>query len=108
VTSNGVLYLTTVDAKLYAVRPDGMLLWKIALLQSSIGSPVIGASGTIYVVDQKANLYAVNPDGTLLWWVKAEGNIDAISGPITTPDEKIIYPTSVNIIAVSSQGQVIW
>jgi outer membrane protein assembly factor BamB len=85
-----------------------MLLWKIALLQSPIGSPVIGASGTIYVVDQKANLYAVNPDGSLLWWVKAEGDIDALSGPITTPDEKIIYPTSVNIIAVSSQGQVIW
>ncbi|MCP4980954.1 MAG: PQQ-binding-like beta-propeller repeat protein, partial [Gammaproteobacteria bacterium] len=56
---------------LYAVKPNGDLLWRYQLgdyYDEPGYSPVIGSDGAIYLVTaNNGDTYAINPDGTLKW-----------------------------------------
>jgi outer membrane protein assembly factor BamB len=53
---------------LYAVNPDGTLLWSYTLIgMTYLSNPAIGPDGTIYIGSDDWHLYAINPNGTLKW-----------------------------------------
>ena len=45
----GTIYLASEDMKLYALKPDGTLKWKLTDNDEIGSSPTIGGDGTIYV-----------------------------------------------------------
>lgn len=52
---------------LYAVRPDGTLLWSFSTGLQVMASPAIGSGdGTIYVASWDGSLYALDPVGSEL------------------------------------------
>jgi len=72
IATDGTIYVGTrgsthgVGAALYALDPNGNVLWSYATGTEFDGSPAIGLDGVIYTVTGKS-VIAVNPDGTLLW-----------------------------------------
>ncbi|MDO9044703.1 MAG: PQQ-binding-like beta-propeller repeat protein [Methanobacteriaceae archaeon] len=78
VASDGTIYLTGDNGKLYAINPDGTLKWQYTAQKGDytglMTAPSVSKDGTIYVGGYfKENdgypgiLYAINPDGTLKW-----------------------------------------
>jgi outer membrane protein assembly factor BamB len=72
IANDGTVYVgsrgvaTGGGAALFALDPDGNVLWSYATGESFNGSPAIGADGVIYAVTGQ-RVIAVRPDGTLLW-----------------------------------------
>ncbi len=107
VNAEGFLYIASYDAQLHALAPNGQVLWSTALPEPPIGAPALGASGTVYVADNTGGLVAVSTDGVLLWRIRGNG-YPALTGPITTPDETILYATQNALIGAQANGQLRW
>ncbi len=68
--ADGTIYIGGDDGRrdlLYAVRPNGTLLWTLTGDGYLHGAPAIAADGTVYVASLHGTLYAVQPDGRLRW-----------------------------------------
>lgn len=107
VAADGRLYVATRDSQLHALAPSGQVLWSAPLPVAPVGSPALGASGNIYLADEAGGLAAFAPNGAQLWAIRGNG-LRALSGPITTPDETILYVTEVAIVAARASGQLRW
>jgi hypothetical protein len=66
--------MTTREARLFAINPDGSYKWDFLLLEDKVYfseyAPAIGPDGKIYIDNGDgyvAFLYALNPDGTKAW-----------------------------------------
>ena len=46
----------------HAIRPDGVLRWKLASGEHVGTAPAVGADGTVYAAGQDDVLYAIRPD----------------------------------------------
>ena len=72
IATDGTIYVGSrgnahgIGAALFALDPNGNVLWSYGTGAESDGSPAIGADGVIYTVTGN-RVIAVNPDGTLLW-----------------------------------------
>ena len=53
------MFVGSDDAFLYALNPDGSLVWKFATGGAIDSSPAIGADGTVYVGSSDGKLYAI-------------------------------------------------
>ena len=65
VAADGTIYVASDDRHLYALRPDGKVLWKIATTGLT-GQPLLGSAGTIFFMDTRT-LHAVGADGRNKW-----------------------------------------
>jgi hypothetical protein len=63
--SDGTIYVVDSNYHLYAINPDGSILWE-QTFNEGLFSPAIGPSGTIYVPGAR-HLFAFNPSGTPVW-----------------------------------------
>lgn len=129
VVGNGRIYAIDADGILYALNPEGHLLWTFHTGHRTdeplhASSPAIGSDGTIYVascvhcdgfnhnVPPEGVLYALNPAGRLKWTLtipnSGEG-IDILTSP-TIGADGIIYVSDVGfrIIAVNPDGSLKW
>lgn len=61
---------------LYAVRPDGSVLWRVKAHRKLYGAPAVGPDGSVYAGSQDDRLYAVTPSGQLRWSVALGGDVD--------------------------------
>jgi outer membrane protein assembly factor BamB len=67
--SDGTIYAASYDGKLYAIKPDGTILWNYSVGQIQ-STPALGNDGTIYVATTtlgNPQLCAISSNGTLIW-----------------------------------------
>jgi outer membrane protein assembly factor BamB len=70
---NGTIYAAGQISNVYALNPDGTLLWKFRSGPVQ-DSPVIGPDGAIYVTTTTGSVFAINSNGTQRW----QGSIDTV------------------------------
>jgi hypothetical protein len=71
VREDGTVYVTG-GGKLYAIDPNGAVLWEYAVGES-VGEVAVGSDGTAYFGAWDDCMYAINPDGTLRWKTSVDG-----------------------------------
>jgi peptide/nickel transport system permease protein len=104
----GTIYLASDAGTLYALDPQGNILWQAGLPAGAVGSPALGKEGEIYVTDQNGSLSAFTPQGDRAWLFAPPSTSRATTGPIAAPDGTIYYPGGGTIYAVSSAGELLW
>lgn len=120
---NGRIYATSEDGNLYALNPQGDLLWTFRTGQPLLypSSPAIGSDGTVYLgsyIDcdnyflcPRGILYAINPAGHLKWNLTLYngGETATLTSP-TIGSDGTIYVSQVgyHVIAVHSDGTLKW
>jgi outer membrane protein assembly factor BamB len=91
----------------YALNPDGSLLWRHATGGWVASSPAITPGGEIVAGCNDARLYCIRPDGTLRWKLKTGGKI--LSSPAVAPDGTIyVGSEDQHLYAVAPDGTVKW
>ncbi len=107
VSADGTLYIASKGGTLYALNPDGLVVWQVALPAEPVGTPALDAAGDVYAADQQG-LSAFTPDGQLKWRFQPEKGI-AVSGPIVALDGTLYYAHGGGFVqAVSPDGQSLW
>lgn len=112
--------VASTDGFLYALDPDGQLLWKT---QQNIGSVMVGmaliekditinlptgdtrttTANIVYAVSNDGQLYAIaGEDGSVLWSYPLTGPLR--SGPVVGPDGTIYVGTSTGLIALNEDA----
>lgn len=84
VLDGGTAYIASMDGSLYAIDVEsGSLVWKTALGNAMVSSPVLGEDGTLYVGSFDSQVIAVDSqDGSELWradtddWVWGSPTLD--------------------------------
>jgi outer membrane protein assembly factor BamB len=105
--SDGTIYVSSQDYKLYAINQDGSQKWNFTTNGPVHSSPAISSDGTIYVGSQDHNLYAINPDGTQKWIFTTGGGVD--SSPIISSDGTIYVGSFDNkLYAINPNGTKKW
>jgi len=107
IRADGTIYAGSKDGFLYAINPDGTLMWNFDA-GINYSSPTIGPDGTIYIGSYIDNcLYAVNPDGTLNW--KHETGDGVNSSPAVGIDGTIYIGCNDNYLyAINPDNTLKW
>jgi outer membrane protein assembly factor BamB/subtilisin family serine protease len=106
--SKNVLYVGSLDRRVYAVNLDGFYRqWRFRTGDAISSSPAIGADDTIYIGSEDGYLYALAPDGKEKWRFQANDKI--VSSPAIGPDGTI-YVGSLDgrLYAVAPDGKERW
>jgi outer membrane protein assembly factor BamB len=82
ISMDGSLYITSTSGRLYALDPDGEVLWQTILAHIPVGAPGLNAEGKIFVTDQEGGLTKLNESGEADWYYRAEPAAAATSGPV--------------------------
>jgi outer membrane protein assembly factor BamB len=121
IAPDGTVYLSDSGGKLWALSPDGALLWMVDALRGQVGNgaegPVaVGADGTVYVgvnpLGSTVELAAFNPDGSMRWVYVVPSALSYQAGPNVGPDGNV-YAVFANggdhaAISLSPDGQLRW
>lgn len=114
VAADGTVYAASNGGTLYALDPDGHILWQETLSAGAVGPPALSAEEGIYVAGEDGNLSAFTPDGAPRWRFQPEGRCIALAGPVAAPDGTIYYPVGfrdppgTSVQAVSPDGALLW
>lgn len=108
IAADGTLYVGAADPALYALAPDGAVLWHTTLFTEPVGTPAIAADGTLYVSDRTGGLTALSPAGQTLWRYQPEQTAIPANGPTAAPDGTLYYAFGSKIQAVSASGEPLW
>ncbi len=111
---DGTIYMSALDANLYALDEDGTLKWTFDL-----GAPPGGNNdympgvdpntGTIYSDISGNSMVAINPDGTEKWRLFINADLD--STPVVGPDGTIYFGTDsapFALFAINPNGTEKW
>lgn len=122
---DGTLYFSDVDGWLYAMSPDGALLWIVDALLGQEGSaneaPVqVDADGTVYVATNPLGptlqLVAFHPDGSHRWTATLEHGQTWQAGPTIGPDGRLyaavnsaqLLDGDFDVLAFRRDGGIDW
>jgi len=107
ISNDGSIYLGSEDNILYALNPNGTILWDYTTGNSIFSDPAIAEDGTIYFTSTDCCVYALYPNGTLKWDYNTWAIIS--SSPLITPDGNIIVGNSKGrVLEFSPSGYCIW
>jgi len=98
-------YFNPSTAFLWAISPDGNVLWKFSNGCLFNVTPTLGADGTIYAGSVEGWMHALRPDGTLLWQCNT-GDSCLQSAAINA--QGVLYTSGANFLAINSDGQLLW
>lgn len=115
VGADGRVYTTSfIPQDLYALSPDGSLLWTAA--GAGGGNPItFAADGTIYTGE--VSVFAVNPDGTVRWEFTPPYTgytLRLLAGPNVGPDgniyaaENVINGLGLGFFSLDANGNLRW
>jgi len=65
VGANGTIYFGALGGTIFALNPDGTLLWNYEVDGNVQSSPAIAEDGTIYVGSDDGSIYAIYGDSPL-------------------------------------------
>jgi outer membrane protein assembly factor BamB len=112
---DGTIYMSALDATLYALNEDGTVKWTFNLGDNNDYMPGVDpATGTIYSDIAGNSIVAINPNGTEKWRLYVNADIDStpVVGPAGTISEDIIFFGSDGppyaIFAVNRNGTLRW
>jgi outer membrane protein assembly factor BamB len=108
---DGTIYVSALDATLYALNKDGSQRWTFNLTDNNEYMPAVDpATGTIYSDIFGSALVAINPDGTEKWRFLIVPSSDVGSTPTVGPDGVIYFGTdsSQELIALNPNGTLKW
>jgi outer membrane protein assembly factor BamB len=108
VTKDGTVVVADMagDVEELVPRPHASptVAWKVALGDTSFGSPALGADGTVYTTTEKA-LVAIR-EGKVQWSFPASSPSEV--SPAVAPDGTIVFGTNDSEYGVSPQGDEVW
>ncbi len=108
VAADGTVYVISRQGILYALDPEGEILWETSLGVQGAGSPALDAAGNIFAPDREGGLSSFTPNGELRWkFVPAQPGVPP-AGPIVAPSGTIYYPLGNRVAAVSPEGNLLW
>lgn len=102
----GDIYLSSEDAFLYAIDPNGNQIWSHNAGSAVTSSPTIDKDGTIYVGTSAGLLRAVDPNGSEKWSFSASGSIYA--APAIAGDLIVAGSMDGNLYATNTSGTLTW
>ena len=107
--SDGTAYAIDVNGHLYALAPDGGLIWIFNLGGTGPANISVGPDGTIYTGNSAA-IFALAPDGTLKWKFDQAPGALILLGPNVGPDGNIyaVSTEGVGVISLTPQGALRW
>ncbi len=122
---NGNIYFSDIRGALYAMSPDGALLWIVDALLGQQGNadeaPVqVDADGTIYVatnpLGMTVELVAFNPDGSHKWTFTVPIAVTWQAGPTIGPDGRLyaalnastLLGNPYDVLAINTNGTPAW
>lgn len=105
--TNGNIYVTTVDGKLFALHSDGTTRWQYKFGFETTSTPAIASDGAIYFGCRNRYLYAVDDTGKLRWRFKTGGWVDA--SPALGADGTIYFGSwDKKLYALDQTGKPRW
>ncbi|HVG91017.1 MAG TPA: PQQ-binding-like beta-propeller repeat protein, partial [Alphaproteobacteria bacterium] len=107
--SDGTVYAIDSAGHLYALAPDGGLIWIFNLGGTGPGNVSVGPDGTIYTGNSAA-IFALAPDGTLKWKFNQSPGALILLGPNVGPDGNIyaVSTEGVGVFSLTPQGSLRW
>lgn len=107
IDSDGTIYYTKWDGKLYAVNPDGSLKWKYPegkdRISPVLSTPAIDQEGNIYV-GFSGNLSVISPDGDLKWRINTS---NTVFSPIINVEGTVYFSCESGIVyAVKGENKI--
>lgn len=107
--SDGTVYAIDTGGHLYALAPDGGLIWIFNTTGTSPGNVTVGPDGTIYTGTSLA-IFALAPDGTLKWKFDQSPGALILLGPNVGPDGNIyaVSTEGVGVFSLTPQGSLRW
>lgn len=111
ITDSGTLYIGGAN-NLYAVSPEGTLLWKFPSTGSlSIGTitmpPSLDELGTLFFGTDRGSIWAVSPTGTPLWEYQVGSPLR--TSPVIDPFGALyIGAENGRLYALSTSGRKLW
>ena len=105
--TNGNIYVTTTEGKLFAINPDGATRWSYKFGFESVSTPAIGDDGTIYFGCRNRRFYAVAPAGKLRWSFPTGNWVDA-SPALGTNGTVYFGSWDKKFYALNRAGKLFW
>jgi hypothetical protein len=107
--SDGTVYAIDSAGHLYALAPDGGLIWIFNTTGTGPGNVTLGSDGTIYTGTSLA-IFALAPDGTLKWQFNQSPGALILLGPNVGPDGNIysVSTEGVGVFSLTPQGSLRW
>lgn len=115
ISSNGTVFVES-GSKVFALSPNGEVIWYFRASTEVYASPTIGPDGTLYVVTSTKyawhsgsnNLYALNTTGWIEWF-HAIGGEGCLGSPVVLDDGTIYLGTlEGELIAFNDDGTIRW
>jgi IPT/TIG domain-containing protein/putative pyrroloquinoline-quinone-binding quinoprotein len=107
--ADGTVYAMDSGGHLYALAPDGGLIWIFNTPGTGAGNVSVGPDGTIYTGTTDA-IFALAPDGTLKWKFNQTTGAFILLGPNVGPDGNIyaVATQGVGVFSLTPQGGLRW
>ncbi len=110
IDKSGNIYLAGgANYEVYALDPDGNLLWSYKTGGEPNGYPAVTPDGRLYVYCFDGNVYAFTTDGTLLWKCYVEAY--PVRQPVVGNDGNIYISYGYlgnSLCAISPDGTLLW
>ncbi len=107
-----MLFVAARDGQLYALKPQGEILWNQTLDTPAVGSPLFHANGSLYVVLDNGSLMVFSPTGEILGTYSIGENFDGVSGPVAGPEGNVYFTVQRSdtgyIQAMTAEGEPLW
>jgi putative pyrroloquinoline-quinone-binding quinoprotein/IPT/TIG domain-containing protein len=107
--ADGTAYAIDAAGHLYALAPDGGLIWIFNATGSGPGNVSVGPDGTVYTGTSTA-IFALAADGTLKWRFAQTPGAFILLGPNVGPDGNIyaVATDGVGVFSLTPQGSLRW
>jgi outer membrane protein assembly factor BamB len=105
VATDETIYVAS-GSRLFALDPEGQVIWSFEAGGALNGAPAIGADGTLYVVSDDKRVYAITAAGIEHW---RHNTRDRMRGsPAVAPDGTVLVATDDDLVALSPHGKELW
>lgn len=104
---DGTIYFGSIDGTMYAVKPNGDLMWEYPIGDEVTTTPAIGPDGSVYIGCRDGKLYALDPEGRELWSFSTKDSI--YSDPAVGKDGSIYFGSyDHHVYSLDPQGDLRW